>query len=190
MTTPQSPSVGDYPTADEHLTVDQHPTADDHPAASEPTAAADRTAQDPTQEPAHDDLPEEAGPSRGRRFGSRLWGPLLLVAGCAAALFVAAQASKEEPAAASAGSCLHALGTSASSRMTVVDCTKAEAEYKVIQVFRDATHAHPCDSVLGLGVFGSYTEERKSSIVTLCLGLNGDRPGGPIDDIPVWAKEH
>ncbi|GAA2787304.1 LppU/SCO3897 family protein [Kitasatospora aburaviensis] len=134
-------------------------------------------------------LPDPGEPSRARRFGSRVWGPLLVVTGATAALLLAGQAGKSEPAAAQDGDCVHELGSGPSARMGIVDCTKPEADYKVIKVLRAGHSSDPCQWQ-GFGVFGSYTETRRSGTVTLCLGLNGDRPGGPLDDIPAWAKQY
>ncbi|MEU6236721.1 hypothetical protein [Kitasatospora sp. NPDC047058] len=162
------------------MTTPPSPSGDDSP----------HTVDLALQESAPGEPADPAEPSRRRRFGSRVWAPLLLVVGCAAALFVVGLVSKSDPAAAKAGDCVREFGGAASPKMEIVACTKPDANYKVIEVFHDGARTHPCDSVLGKGVFGSYSEERRSSIVTICLGLNGDRPGGPPDDIPTWAKEH
>ncbi|KJS53597.1 hypothetical protein [Streptomyces rubellomurinus] len=153
-----------------------------------PLDSADAT-QPAAQQPEHPALPTPAQPSRLRRFGRRAWGPALFVVLVAGALTVAGFAEKSEPAAAQAGDCVHDLGNGTKPKMELVDCTKPNADFKVTKVVHDEHDKHPCDSEPD-EVFGSYTEERRSSIVTLCLAVNTARPGGPIKDLPSWPAEH
>ncbi|RKT19711.1 hypothetical protein BX285_4180 [Streptomyces sp. 1114.5] len=153
-----------------------------------PTAPVDETptpAEPLAQEPWGAGRPAPAEPSRLRRIGRRVGGPLLLVALIIGGLVVAGMAGKSDPEAAKAGDCVHDLGGGGSKpKMEIVDCTKATADFKVTKVVHDGDAKHACDSEPE-EVFGSYSEERRSTIVVLCLALNADRPGGPAP-LPSW----
>ncbi|MFD8787480.1 hypothetical protein [Kitasatospora sp. NPDC059599] len=152
-----------------------------------PTAPVDETpqpAQPAAQEPWGAGVPAPDQPSRLRRNLRRVGGPLLLVALISAGLLVAGQMSKSEPEAAQVGSCVHDLGNGTKPKMELVDCSKPTADYKVTKVVHDGEAKHACDTEPD-DVFGSYSEERRSSIVILCLALNPARPGGPAD-LPSW----
>ncbi|MFF7990793.1 hypothetical protein ACFZDG_13520 [Kitasatospora xanthocidica] len=152
-----------------------------------PTAPVDDTQQpaDPTaQGPWGAGSPAPAEPSRFRKIRRRVGGPLLLVALIIGGLVIAGQARKSEPAAAQVGSCVHDLGNGTKPKMELVDCSKSTADFKVTKVVHDGDAKHACDTEPE-EVFGSYSEERRSSIVILCLALNPTRPGGPAP-LPSW----
>ncbi|MFJ8623983.1 hypothetical protein ACIRD3_14190 [Kitasatospora sp. NPDC093550] len=163
-----------------------------------PTAPVDATpnpAENPAEHPAAPlaqeawgaGQPVPAEPSRFRKIARRVGGPLLLVALITGGLVIAGQAGKSEPAAAEAGSCVHDLGHGSKPKMELVDCTKPNADFKVTKVVHSGDAKHACDTEPE-EVFGSYSEERRSSIVILCLALNQQRPGGPAS-LPSWPEQ-
>ncbi len=115
-------------------------------------------------------------------------GPLLLVALIIGGLLVAGQAGKSDPEAAKAGDCVHDLGGGGSKpKMEIVGCTKPNADFKITKVVHDGDAKHACDTEPE-DVFGSYSEERRSTLVVLCLALNAERPGGPAP-LPNWPEQ-
>ncbi|MFE6054400.1 hypothetical protein ACFQ6N_26910 [Kitasatospora sp. NPDC056446] len=156
-----------------------------------PTTPVDETpkpAEPLAQEPAGTEPPAPAGPTRLRRIATRVGGPLLLVALMSGGLLVSNYMSKSEPEAAKAGDCVHDLGGSGSKpKMELVACTKPTADFKVTKVVHDGDAKHACDTEPE-DVFGSYSEERRSTVVILCLALNADRPGGPAE-LPNWPAQ-
>ncbi|MFH8381621.1 hypothetical protein ACH4E7_11835 [Kitasatospora sp. NPDC018058] len=160
------------------MTTPPLPAVDDTPKPAEPL----------TPEPENHGLPAPAEPSRLRRLGKRVGGPLLLVALMAGGLIVSGNISKSEPAASKAGDCVHDIGDGKKPKMEIVACTKPNADYKVTKVSHDGSAQHACDSEPE-DVFGSYSEERNTTVVILCLALNTERPGGPAP-LPNWPGEH
>ncbi|MER7585279.1 hypothetical protein [Kitasatospora sp. NPDC097691] len=155
-----------------------------------PTTPVDETpqpAEPAAQQPWGAGTPAPEQPSRGRRLARRVGGPLLLVALIAGGLIVSNYMSKSEPEAAQVGNCVHDLGGGGKPKMELVDCSKPTADYKVTKVVHDGDAKHACDTEPD-EVFGSYSEERRSSIVILCLALNPTRPGGPAS-LPTWPEQ-
>ena len=87
----------------------------------------------------------------------------------AVALFAANYFSKDDPRAAQPGNCVHNSGSDSKPDVTVVDCTASNAEFKVLKVVHSPDEKE-CDAEPGL--VATYSEERTSSIVILCLGEN------------------
>ncbi|MEV7773364.1 hypothetical protein [Kitasatospora sp. NPDC086791] len=164
------------------------PTApvDETPQPAQPAEPAE-PAEPTAHQPWGNGHPAPAEPSRLRRLGRRVGGPLLLVALITGGLVIAGQAGKSEPEAAQVGSCVHDLGGGGKPKMELVGCSKPTADYKVTKVVHDGEAKHACDTEPE-DVFGSYSEERRSSIVILCLALNPERPGGPAD-LPSWPAQ-
>ncbi|MBD0690713.1 hypothetical protein [Streptomyces sp. CBMA123] len=160
------------------MTTPPLPAVDDTPQPAEPL----------TPESPHHELPAPADPSRLRRLGKRVGGPLLLVALLTGAMVAVGNAGKSEPAAAKVGDCVHDLGGGSKPNMELVDCTKPNADFKITKVTHDGSDPHPCESEPE-NVFGSYSEERQATIFTLCLSLNAGRPGGPAP-LPNWPEDH
>ncbi len=87
----------------------------------------------------------------------------------AVALFAANYFSKDDPRAAQPGNCVHDSGSDSKPDVTVVDCTASNAEFKVLKVVHSPDEKE-CDTEPDL--VATYSEERTSSIVILCLGEN------------------
>ncbi|MER7585016.1 hypothetical protein [Kitasatospora sp. NPDC097691] len=139
--------------------------ANPHPTASEPTSS-----------------------SLLRRFGKASRAPLILVALATTGLLVAGWLSTTEADAARVGDCMHDRGVASRADLQIVGCGKPDAQYKVVKVVRDASQYRPCYGE-GPEIFGSYTQKRSTSVVVLCLAVNPDRPGGPVQP-PNWPDEY
>ncbi|MFE9691659.1 hypothetical protein [Micromonospora sp. NPDC005806] len=76
-----------------------------------------------------------------------------------------------DPAYAEVGDCVRAEGTSTNPDVSVVDCGDQAASYLVIGKVEDTTDDARCAQFPG--TVASYTEQRKSRELLLCLGENG-----------------
>ncbi|MFG2054053.1 hypothetical protein ACGFI9_08455 [Micromonospora sp. NPDC048930] len=76
-----------------------------------------------------------------------------------------------DPAYAEVGDCVSATGTSTDPDVSVVDCGDASAGYVVIGKVEDTTDDGQCERFAG--AVASYTEQRESRKLLLCLGENG-----------------
>lgn len=76
-----------------------------------------------------------------------------------------------DPAYAEVGDCVRAEGTGAEADVTVVDCGDPAAAYVVVGKVEDSADDARCAQFPG--TVASYTEQRKSQELLLCLGENG-----------------
>ncbi|MFG2099595.1 hypothetical protein ACGFJ5_03255 [Micromonospora echinaurantiaca] len=75
-----------------------------------------------------------------------------------------------DPAFADVGACIHAEGPDTDPDVTVVDCSDPAATYVVIGKIEDSTDSEACARFPG--TVASYTEDRDSQDLLLCLGEN------------------
>ncbi|MFG3697902.1 hypothetical protein ACGF5C_08265 [Micromonospora sp. NPDC047620] len=80
-------------------------------------------------------------------------------------------AISRDPAFADVGACVRAEGTSTDPDVSVVDCGDPAATYVIIGKVEDTTDDAECARFPG--TVASYTEERESRKLLLCLGENG-----------------
>ncbi|MGW5667009.1 LppU/SCO3897 family protein [Micromonospora sp. NPDC003776] len=76
-----------------------------------------------------------------------------------------------DPAYAEVGDCVRAEGTGADADVTVVDCGDPAATYVVVGKVENSADDARCAQFPG--TVASYTEQRKSQELLLCLGENG-----------------
>lgn len=156
-------------------------TPSPRPAADTPDAAAQTCSEAAplTEPPEHAELPPyagaeaeagaEAAPSKRRWFGPGVRAGLGFVVVAALALFAVAHFSGDDPRTAQVGSCVHNFGSDTAPQVLVVDCKAANADTKVLKVVH-SSNKQECETEPGL--VATYSEERTTSIVILCLGDN------------------